>query len=125
MIIGLGIDLVETKRVVRELGGGPWRPRDGVFTEAEISYCNRGRQPERRYAACFAAKEATLKALGADVADLGIFREAEVRLDGGGDCRVLLGNRLRAVAGKLGARHINLSVAVQKERVVAMVILES
>lgn len=125
MIVGLGIDLVDTDRIARELGREQWQPANGIFSAAEIDYCRAGRQPERRHAACFAAKEATLKALGADIADLGIFREVEIRLDGEGGRAVLLRKRLRAMARKLGARHINLSVAVRAKNAFAMVILES
>jgi len=125
MIVGLGIDLVDTDRVARELGRLRWQPANGVFTAAEISYCLAGRQPAQRYAACFAGKEATLKALGADVVDLGIFREVEIRVDGGSGCAVLLRKRLRPIARKLKVRHINLSLTARRKSVVAMVILES
>jgi holo-[acyl-carrier protein] synthase len=125
MIVGLGIDLVDADRIARELDREQWQAANGIFTTAEIGYCKVASRPERRYAACFAAKEATLKALGTDIADLGIFREVEIRLDGEGDGAVLLRKRLRTMARKLGARHINLSVAVRAKSAVAMVILES
>jgi len=125
MIVGLGIDLVDTERVARELSLERWHPASGIFTAAEISYCGAGRQPERRFAACFAAKEATLKALGADIADLGMFREVEVRSDRGGECAVRLRKRVLTLARRSGTRSINLSVAVRKRNAVALVILES
>ena len=125
MIVGLGIDLVDTSRIARDLSRERWRTAHGIFTAAEIRHCSAGMQPERLYAACFAAKEATLKALGADVADLGIFREVEVRGGPGGECAIRLRKRLLAIARRSGTRSINLSVAVRKKNVVAMVILES
>ncbi len=67
MIFGTGIDLIEVDRVKQALE----RPATGarfqkrVFTQSEIAYCeSRGRGRFQSYAARFAAKEATMKALG-------------------------------------------------------------
>ena len=125
MIIGLGIDLLDTGKVLRELARGPWLQQDGVFTPAEIAWCIAGRRPERRYAACFAAKEATLKALGTEVADLGVFHEIEVNFSKGVAGEIVLHGRLEAISGRLGTGHIRLSTAVTGKHVAAMVVLES
>lgn len=125
MIVGLGIDLVESSRVGKDLARQHWAADDGVFTPAEIAYCSSGKHPERRYAVCFAAKEAALKALGAEVPDLGVFREVEVKLGSRTRYKIVLHDRLQATARRLGVRHINLSIAVAREHIGAMVILES
>lgn len=124
MIVGLGIDLVDGDRIARELAHGNWDANDGVFTPVEIAYCSSGKHPERRYAACFSAKEATLKALGMEVPDLAIFREVEIRLDGEKK-DVVLRRRAAAAARQLGTCRILLSVAVGPKRAAAMVIMES
>src|SRR5260370_25641978 len=66
-IVGTGIDTIEVERVERAIS----RPLTGVrfrarvFTPGEIAYCeSRGRGRFQSYAARFAAKEATMKALG-------------------------------------------------------------
>ena len=66
-ILGTGIDLVEVARVElalnRPLTGARFRAR--VFTPGEVTYCeSRGRPRYQSYAGRFAAKEATMKALG-------------------------------------------------------------
>lgn len=62
-VVGIGMDLVEVDRVRRLLERHP-RFRERVFTPAEVAYCERkGGNPER-YAARWAAREATIKALG-------------------------------------------------------------
>lgn len=66
-IVGTGIDTVEVERVeralTRPLTGERFRAR--VFTAGEVAYCeSRGRGRFQSYAARFAAKEATMKALG-------------------------------------------------------------
>ena len=123
MIVGLGIDLVVNSRVERELAQGEWLSGDGIFTSREISRCNRNKRPPLCYAACFAAKEATLKALGVEVADLGMMREVEVEL--GDRCAIVLHDRMKAESEHLGARHIRLSITPSKRQTGAMVILES
>ena len=123
MIVGLGIDLVANSRVERELARDEWLQGDGIFTSQEISRCSRNRRPALCYAACFAAKEATLKALGVEVADLGMMREVEVEL--GDRCAIVLHDRMKSESEQLGVRHIRLSIAPSKRQTGAMVILES
>ena len=123
MIVGLGIDLVTNRRVERELARDEWLQGDGIFTSQEISRCSRNRRPALCYAACFAAKEATLKALGVEVADLGMMREVEVEL--GDRCAIVLHDRMKSESEQLGVRHIRLSIAPSKRQTGAMVILES
>ena len=63
-IIGLGFDATDIPRVreVFERYGERFLQR--VFTDAEIAYCTRQRDPVPSLAARFAAKEAAMKALG-------------------------------------------------------------
>ena len=51
MIVGLGIDLIENRRVEQELARSEWTREDGIFSREEIRYCNLGKKPARRYAA--------------------------------------------------------------------------
>ncbi len=125
MIVGLGVDLLENSRVAQELARGDWRQENGVFTSEEIKRCSTGKNPALRYAACFAAKEATLKALGIGVSDLAMFREVEIALDENGEYAVVLHNRLKSESEQLGVRHIRVSVAAAAKQTGAMVILES
>jgi holo-[acyl-carrier protein] synthase len=125
VIVGLGIDLIEHFRVQQELARGDWRQENGIFTSEEIRRCKAGKNPALHYAACFAAKEAVLKALGAEVGNLAIFSEVEVKLGTGNEYGIVLHGRLRSEASWLGVRHINLSIAATKRETGAMVILES
>ena len=125
MIVGLGIDLVEHSRVERELARGDWLLGNGIFSSQEIQHCSNGRRPALRYAACFAAKEATLKALGVVVSDLAIFREVEVGSSMDSKYAVVLHHRLKSESQRLGVRRIRLSLAATAKQTGAMVILES
>ena len=125
MIVGLGVDLLENSRIAQELARGDWRQENGVFTSEEVKRCSTGKNPALRYAACFAAKEATLKALGVGVSDLAMFREVEIGLDENGEYAVVLHDRLKSESEQLGVRHIRVSVAAAAKQTGAMVILES
>lgn len=125
MILGFGTDFLETRRVEQELSRGQWLSANGIFTPGEISYCNSASRPARRYAACFAAKEAALKALGVQVRDLGMFREVEVEAMSDRDHKLLLHERLKAASERLGVRQARLSIAQTADQVVAVVVLEA
>jgi holo-[acyl-carrier protein] synthase len=124
VILGLGIDLLENSRVERELARGDWLLDDGIFTREEIRHCSGSRKAALGYAACFAAKEATLKAMNARISDLTIFREVEVQGGADSEYRVVLHGGLRAQFERRGARQMRLSVARNAQHTVAMVILE-
>ena len=124
MIVGLGIDLLENSRVERELARGDWLLDDGIFTREEIRHCSKSRKPVLRYASCFAAKEATLKAMNARISDLTVFREVEVQAGSDREYRVVLHGSAKAQSERLGARQIRLSVARSARHTAAMVILE-
>ena len=57
------MDVVDVERMQFALERTP-RIRQRLFTEAEISYCEKFRFAERHYAGRWAAKEAVTKALG-------------------------------------------------------------
>ena len=64
MIIGLGSDLVDVRRIERVLERHGERFTHRVFTEAERAKAERRRARAATYAKRFAAKEACAKALG-------------------------------------------------------------
>jgi holo-[acyl-carrier protein] synthase len=125
VIVGLGIDLLENSRVERELARGDWLLDDGIFTREEIRHCSGARKPGLRYAACFAAKEATLKAMNARISDLGIFREVEVRAGSDREYELVLHGRLKTQGERLGVRRTRLSLARTAKHTAAAVILEA
>ena len=63
VVPSIGVDVVDVERMQVALERTP-RIRQRLFTEAEISYCEKFRFAERHYAGRWAAKEAVTKALG-------------------------------------------------------------
>jgi holo-[acyl-carrier protein] synthase len=95
MIIGLGSDLIDIRRVERSLERFGQRFIQRIFTETEQAKSERRRQRAASYAKRFAAKEACSKALGTGLR-MGIaWKEmGVVNLPGGKPTMVLTGSAL-------------------------------
>jgi holo-[acyl-carrier protein] synthase len=82
MIIGIGSDLIDIRRVERTLERFGDRFTERCFTETERARAEGRRQPAATYAKRFAAKEACAKALGTGFAagvfhrDMGVVNNA-------------------------------------------------
>lgn len=63
MLTSVGLDIIEIDRMRQALRRRP-RLAARLFTDRERAYCDRRADPAPHYAARFAAKEATAKALG-------------------------------------------------------------
>ncbi len=63
MIKGLGIDIIEVERIKKNiLKNNNFKKR--IYSEEEINYCEKFKDPYTHYAARFAVKEAFFKATG-------------------------------------------------------------
>jgi holo-[acyl-carrier protein] synthase len=64
MILGIGSDLCDIRRIEKTLERHPERFKERIFTPAERARAERKANPAATYAKRFAAKEACAKALG-------------------------------------------------------------
>ena len=64
MIIGIGTDIVDIRRMQKLLDRYQGNLVDKLFTEAEQKKASKRKKPASAYAKMFAAKEAFIKALG-------------------------------------------------------------
>ena len=84
MIIGLGSDLIDIRRIAKSLERFGERFTDRVFTEIEQAKSDRRKERAASYAKRFAAKEACAKALGTGLAQGVFWRDmGVVNLPGG------------------------------------------
>ena len=121
MALIVGVDIIEIPRVERVYARYGERFLRRVYTERESAYC-RGRAPQ--LASRFAAKEATMKALGTGVRGVR-WRDVEVVRGRGQAPRIELHGTARARAERLGMSDIALSLSHSKEFAVASVVGES
>ena len=125
MIIGLGVDLEETTRIGAAIKRHGRAFLERIFTPGEIAYCERYHGSVERYAARFAAKEATMKALGTGWSKGVRWRDIEVARQPGERPTIVLHGVARQHAERLGARHISLSISHTGNFALAQVILEN
>lgn len=107
-MIGIGIDAVEVdrfRRVIERRPGVAGR----LFTDDERAYGARFADPAPRLAARFAAKEATMKALGVGLGAFH-FRDVEVSTAPSGAPFLRLSGRAEALAGAQGVTSLHLSI---------------
>jgi holo-[acyl-carrier protein] synthase len=124
MIISIGIDIIEVRRV-RETIARTRRFAERVFTEAERAYCeSRGAAAAQHYAARFAAKEAALKALQTGWSDGLSWQDVEVSAKDSGAPLILFHGRARELYEKSAANSAHLSIAHTSEHAIAEVVLE-
>ena len=70
MKIKCGIDIIEIERIKRSIENLGISFLNKIYTEKEIEYCeSKGKQKYQHYAARFAAKEATYKAISEEFGD--------------------------------------------------------
>ena len=95
MIIGLGSDLIDIRRIERSLDRFGTRFTDRVFTEIEKAKSDRRKERAASYAKRFAAKEACSKALGTGLSRGVFWRDmGVVNLPGGKPTMKLSGGAL-------------------------------
>jgi holo-[acyl-carrier protein] synthase len=82
-VLGIGIDATDIPRIEAALARYGDRFVQRVFTDDEIAYCSRRRNPAPHYAGRFAAKEAAMKALGTGHSAGVLWRDVEVVRRGG------------------------------------------
>ena len=66
-IFGIGTDIINIKRINNSIKKGGNNFKKKIFSDKEISYCERKKNPSAFYAKRFAAKEAFTKALGTGI----------------------------------------------------------
>ena len=124
MILGVGLDVVETERIARALALHGRRFEERVYTAAELAECAERADRAQALAGRFAAKEALLKALGTGSAHGISFQQVEVvRADGGSPTMSVTGSAA-AEARRRGVRQIHVSLSHQPGLAAAVVILE-
>ena len=124
MIISIGVDIIEVRRVRETIERTP-RFAERVFTKAERDYCDsRGAVAAQHYAARFAAKEAALKALQTGWSGGITWQDIEVSAKESGAPVISFHGRARELYEQSGATSAHLSIAHTTEHAIAEVVLE-
>ncbi len=120
----VGIDLVQISQIGASMTRFGAKFLERVFTAEEIRYC--GANPHaaiERYAARFAAKEATMKVLRPGDEALP-FRSIEVRCGAGGPPEIVLHDGATRLAARARITSLALSLSHEADYATAVVIAE-
>lgn len=118
----IGVDLVRVADIADSIARFGEHYTRRIYTDREIDYC--GREPLRsgqRFAARFAAKEATTKLLRV-ATDALIWHTIEVLRDPGGWCDILLHGESALLARELGISGLAVSMSHEHEYAMATVV---
>jgi holo-[acyl-carrier protein] synthase len=124
MVLGLGTDLIETKRVQESMERFGERFLERIFTMGEIAYCMRKKNAAESFAARFAAKEAGAKALGTGISRGVSWKEFEVKRETSGKPTLHLSGRAAELAAMMGIQRVQLSLTYSRELAMAVVLVE-
>lgn len=124
MILGTGVDLAEVDRIREAIERYGERFLQRIYTPAEIAYCQRKANKYERFAARFAAKEAGMKAIGTGWRGGIRWKDFEVVNLPSGRPTLKLYGVAQEVAGRLGAKSVQLSLTHTASTSLAHVILE-
>ncbi len=117
MIVGIGADLCSVERMKRALRSEHFRSR--IFTPDETAYCeSKGAGRFESYAASFAAREAFVKASGADFGAV-MFGGNFALLRDDGVPKISLSGKLAMNDAK-----IFVSITHEKDYALAMIVIE-
>lgn len=122
MIVGMGMDLCEIDRIEHMVERWGSRFTKKLFTEGERAYASSKVKSGQHYAARFAVKEATLKALSVPKG----LRWHEMEVVGGGNRppRLELHGRAAEVAKGMGISHMHVTISHAAGLAVAVVVAE-
>jgi holo-[acyl-carrier protein] synthase len=121
-VLGIGIDATDIPRVADIVSRYGDRFVRRVFTDAEVLYCTRHRNPAPHLAGRFAAKEAAMKALGTGHAEGVLWQDIEVVRDDGPPSLRLHG-AAAARARELGVQRTLLTISHADAVAIAQVML--
>ena len=122
MPLTVGMDVVDVREVEESVARFGDRYLQRVYTTRELAACAGGADA-RRLAACFAAKEATLKTISIDDEPLD-WRSVEVGLASSGEASVALSGPCANRAAQTGIVRLSVSVGTTRSHATAVVLAE-
>lgn len=124
MILGIGTDIVSTQRLDRMVEQYGDRFLTRAFTPLEIETAGMRATLAERLGTRFAAKEATMKALGTGWRGGVQFTQIEVRKHPTGMPEIVLSGAAQQRAEQVGVTRIHVSLSHEAEMAMAVIILE-
>lgn len=125
MIIGIGTDIVEIKRITKLLAKRKKKFVERILSEVEVTEYEAQMHPEKYLAKRWAAKEAVSKALGTGIAQGVAFTDITIGHLASGQPLIELTGKTAEIAQKQNIAHWSISISDEKQHAIAFVIAES
>lgn len=125
MIIGIGVDIVDTARVGKLAEKFGLRFARRILTADELLEFEHRQQCNRYLATRFAGKEATAKALGTGIGGQFGFQSVQIEHDAQGKPLLKFLDNAAQLIARLEISNAMISLSDEQNYVVAMVVLES
>ncbi|MFK7975570.1 MAG: holo-ACP synthase [Halioglobus sp.] len=122
-MIAIGTDILQIERIESVLERQGLRFVQRILTPDELEEFGVSQQPARFLAKRFAAKEAIAKALGTGIGRGVSWQHMQIEHDDFGAPQVVLTEGAKRVAAEKGAATVALSLADEKDYVVAFAVL--
>ena len=123
VILGIGVDIVETGRVTGALEKFGDRFLNRCFWPAEIEYCRSMKFPGQHLAARFAAKEAISKAFGTGIGRQLGWKDLEICRHPTGEPYAVLHGKAEELARARGAARVFVSLSHCRDYAAAQAVL--
>lgn len=122
-VFGVGVDIasIERMKLAIERSGEGFLNR--VYTENEVTYCQAAERPFERFAACWAAKEAAVKALGTGFRYSISFKDIELVSDGENRPTLNLTGRFKELMDEKEINFSTVSISHEESKSIAIVML--
>ncbi len=124
LIVGTGVDLIEIDRIREAYRRHGERFLRRCFTENEIAYCLRKKDPSESLAGRFAVKEGVIKAFGHGFGGRWKWRDIEVAREPSGKPTLRLHRRFEELRVERGITRTHVSIAHSKRDAIAWVLFE-
>ena len=126
MILGIGIDIIEIKRIKKVIDKYGYRFKNKCFHKNEILRSENRLNSVESYAKRYAAKEACAKALGTGLARGVHWKDIEIFNNKFGKPHIKLHNKAKKYLADLDYKKYNIEVSLtdEKELAIANVIIQ-
>jgi holo-[acyl-carrier protein] synthase len=122
-VYGVGVDIASIERMTLAINRSGKKFLDLVYSEDEQEYCERAEKKYERYSACWAAKEAAVKALGTGFRYSISFKDIELKSGDGNRPVLNLSGKFCEIMREKGVNYSQVSISHEGENAIAVVIL--
>lgn len=122
-VYGIGIDTASVERIKLAIDRSGENFLNLVYSKNEQEYCESAEKKFERYSACWAVKEAAVKALGTGFRDSISFKDIELQSGDGSRPTLKLSGKFHELMHEKSVNYSHVSISHEGESAVAIVML--